>query len=201
MAFFLYSCSLTEYLIIRKWMSKLLIPVVWYVYVVCGAYLMLLVSREYTQEYMHASTHLRLHGISWNDGMEFLWETLHTGFLWPEGEEEEEMMKRRKLRIITIIFFSFFLNYCWSNFPSLLYPVCLSVAQKSKKSKISASTFIQSPFKLTVHLFHLSPSFPLLLCLSSIFSLYSLFFSLLIAFNPSIYPLYLSTLHPPPLAL
>lgn len=45
-------------------------------------------------------------------------------FLGRREEEEEEMMKRCKLRIIT----NFFFRHCWSNFPSLLYPVCLSVA-------------------------------------------------------------------------
>ncbi len=101
--------------------------------------------------------------------------------------------RRKKCIIIIILFFNLMLVY----FPSLLYPACLSEAQKSKKFKVLASTLILSSFLSPQNFQYraiFSPSLlsSVALCVCFAFPLCTLFLllSLLISINPSTLSVY-----------
>lgn len=101
------------------------------------SYLVLLVSRDNTQECMHANTRLRLQGICLKCQHAIpMRKITHWFSLAWERRRRRKWVKDASCASSS----SFFFTYCWSIFPSLLYPACPSVAQKSKKSKLLAST-------------------------------------------------------------
>ena len=110
--------------------------IVWYVYVIfCTSNLRRLHTRMHACMQIHVSDFKAFAKMPACSSYEKDYTLVFLGLR--EEEEEEEMGERCKLCIIIIIFF---FTYCWPIFPSLLYPACPSVAQKSKKSKLLAST-------------------------------------------------------------